>query len=420
MKFHFLKFAALVALKWLLIPLAALAQPPAGAWVQTLNDNFDALDKTRWSTGWGYWKGGKVGGEIGTDGRTRSLAYYPDKNVEIVFDPQAGSNVARLRAAKEDTLVPWEGNKTYHYTSGVLASYAKFAQQYGYFEIRAKTFDSKARGYINDFWLRSTDPIKWPPEIDIFETAGSEAGNKAHLFLHYNDGEGKKQSDSRERVLDAGSNYHTYAIHWEPGKITWYVDGVSTGKTITAGVPAEPMVLLISAEIWNDHYPGNPELGTWPQFMWIDFVRVWTPNLLQNPRFENAGGWRHVQFDAAWNATRVTGFRRSRNSVASHVSDGPLRIETSQTFSHLENGLYTLRAKARSNRENSSFLKAKALGEKPLLQPIPLSSTQQNVELKNIRVRNGRCTVGVWTDAKSGVSCEFDDVEFFRQPEYVN
>lgn len=58
------------------------------------------------------------------------------------------------------------------------------------------------------------------------EVMGQET-NKAYGTIHY--GEPHDQSQGTYYVSVANNfadSYHTYAVDWEPGKITWYVDGI--------------------------------------------------------------------------------------------------------------------------------------------------------------------------------------------------
>ena len=120
-----------------------------------------------------------------------------------------------------------DGTKSY--TSGRINTQGKHDFKYGYFECRAKVPTGK--GYLPAFWMMPTDENlygQWPKcgEIDIMEVMGQET-NKAYGTIHY--GEPHDQSQGTYTV-DAKDNfadqYHTYACDWEPGKITWYIDGV--------------------------------------------------------------------------------------------------------------------------------------------------------------------------------------------------
>ena len=55
------------------------------------------------------------------------------------------------------------------YTSGFVATYHEFAQQYGYFEMRAQM--PAGKGLWPNFYLLPEDN-SWPPEIDVMEMLG--------------------------------------------------------------------------------------------------------------------------------------------------------------------------------------------------------------------------------------------------------
>lgn len=120
-----------------------------------------------------------------------------------------------------------DGNASY--TSGRINTQGWHDFKYGYFECRAKVPTGK--GYLPAFWMMPTDENlygQWPKcgEIDIMEVMGQET-NKAYGTIHY--GEPHAQSQGTYSVSAADNfadNYHTYAVDWEPGKITWYIDGI--------------------------------------------------------------------------------------------------------------------------------------------------------------------------------------------------
>ena len=120
-----------------------------------------------------------------------------------------------------------DGNASY--TSGRINTQGRHDFKYGYFECRAKV--PAGKGYLPAFWMMPTDENlygQWPKcgEIDIMEVMGQET-NKAYGTIHY--GEPHAQSQGTYSVSAADNfadNYHTYAVDWEPGKITWYIDGI--------------------------------------------------------------------------------------------------------------------------------------------------------------------------------------------------
>ncbi len=153
-----------VCLAWLALLFSALSlrAQSAPGWTLTFNDEFNGtqLDLTKWNTTymWG-----------GTGQRT-----LPGNNeMEVYRDDQfeEANGVLRIRADKKDTV--WAG-ATYHYASGVITTYQKFAQQYGYFEMRAKL--PKGKGLWPAFWMLDNRAV-WPPEIDMLEVLGDAPSN---------------------------------------------------------------------------------------------------------------------------------------------------------------------------------------------------------------------------------------------------
>ncbi len=159
------------------------------------------------------------------------------------------------------------------YTSGMVSSYGKFSQQYGWFESRMKVPGSQ--GMWPAFWLLP-DSKKWPPEIDIMELIGREK-NKVYLTLH-----GKQEGTWRPKSFghdfaaeDFTKDFHTYAIDWMPGEIVWFVDGVERHRAKNEFVPKEPMYVILNLAVGGD-WPRMPDATTvFPSQMEVDYVRVY-------------------------------------------------------------------------------------------------------------------------------------------------
>lgn len=250
----------------------AKADPPKNScnWQLTLSDDFNTIDRSKWSTLWPQYYNGKVN----LDGRVRRQAYYPDSNVQTVYDPDANSNVLAIRTAREDTLVDWLNNKRYNYTSGILTSETKFSQQYGYFEVRAKlpsTFGSAPSFWLMDF---SKDQVQ---EIDVVEVSGREKGLEVVQNVHW----GKNEENWNYHKLsdgDSGSKYRNYGVLWEPNQIVWYIDGEEVFRS-PKGSPTNSLSLVLSNEVEGG--PGNtfyedPAKGKLPLLSWFDSVKVWS------------------------------------------------------------------------------------------------------------------------------------------------
>ena len=127
----------------------------------------------------------------------------------------------------------------YDYTSGRVNTQNKHDFTYGYFEARARV--PQGQGYLPAFWLMASDEDvygQWPRcgEMDIMEVMG-QSTNHSHHNVHYgyNDKEGHSHYEcetfTAEGQKDFSEDYHVFGLDWEPGLITWYVDGKVAGST---------------------------------------------------------------------------------------------------------------------------------------------------------------------------------------------
>jgi beta-glucanase (GH16 family) len=104
------------------------------------------------------------------------------------------------------------------FSSGMIQSNGRFDFMYGYVEVKAKI--PPGYGTWPALWLLPAGG-GWPPELDIMEYWGWSPGQiRESLFLpgdplgihHIVD------------VPDVAEGFHTFAVDWEPGVISWYVD----------------------------------------------------------------------------------------------------------------------------------------------------------------------------------------------------
>ncbi len=220
-------------------------------WTLTFHDEFDgpALDSSHW------------------------IDSYPDNerthsNNEQEYYAADGcvvdKGLLRLRAEKRTM-----GGMPY--TSGMVTSYGKFSQQFGWFEIRCRM--PKGKGMWPAFWLLPDDK-SWPPEIDVLEVLGHET-ETVYLTNHYKNAAGAHEGKGEHyKGPDFAGGLHTFAVDWEPGSITWYVDGTERFRT-TENVPSVPMYVLANLAVGGD-WPGNPDAATlFPNTMDIDYIRVY-------------------------------------------------------------------------------------------------------------------------------------------------
>jgi hypothetical protein len=149
-------------------------------------------------------------------------------------------------------------------------------------------------------------------------------------------------------------------------------------------------------------------------------------NLLANPSFETGSPSSNISGWLSWSNTNAD----YTESVGGSVSGGyhlthyigqnaTFSIYTYQTLTGLTNGTYTFKAYVRKNGSGFTAARAEAkdFGGSALTVAVPTSATYQLVQINNIAVTNGQCTVGFWTDVLNGTNYPFvymDDAEFFK------
>lgn len=142
---------------------------------------------------------------------------------------------------------------------------------YGLYEVRMKPASNI--GIVSSFFTYTgpSDNNPWD-EIDI-EFLGKDTTQVQ--LNYYTDGTGGHEV-LINLGFDASAAYHTYAFDWEPGSITWYVDG-NPVHTATANLPVTPGRIMMNlwpgtgVSSWLGDYD-----GTVPLYAYYDWVK-YTP-----------------------------------------------------------------------------------------------------------------------------------------------
>ncbi|MDR0336982.1 MAG: glycoside hydrolase family 16 protein [Planctomycetaceae bacterium] len=162
----------------------------------------------------------------------------------------------------------------------------KFAQKYGWFEVRCKI--PEGSGLHSAFWLLQTDPTKqeYTPEnrrrklgegvveIDIFEQLGKKTNpGTIDFHVHFTNDSGSEY----KLGFDPSKDFHVYALEWEEGELNWYVDG-QKAKTYIGETPQLKMFILLG--LYQGAVPQwvgttDPNMP-YPRDFEIDYVRVYS------------------------------------------------------------------------------------------------------------------------------------------------
>jgi beta-glucanase (GH16 family) len=107
-------------------------------------------------------------------------------------------------------------------------------------------------------------------EIDVLEVFGHQP-RRAQFALHRN---GRDEVEDWTGP-DFSRDFHTYAVDWRPGRVSWYVDGVERARvTDPALICREAMYPILNLAVGD---AAGPPDGTtrFPATMEVDYVRVW-------------------------------------------------------------------------------------------------------------------------------------------------
>ena len=245
--------------------------PPEGYYL-VWHDEFDGdeLDASSWVQE--YHRPGWVNNELQTYVQDGENIFVEDG--DLVIQPMMGTN----------------DNGRAFYTSGRINTYHLHAFTYGRVEARIRV--PSGQGFLPAFWMMSDDESygTWPKsgEIDIMEILGSDT-DRLYGTLHYGNPHQQNQGIYDLASGDFASEYHVFAIEWEPGEIRWYCDGdmyYSTNFWYSAmdgqdpnPYPApfdQPFYIILNVAV-GGNWPGDPDetaLFDESSQMRVDYVRV--------------------------------------------------------------------------------------------------------------------------------------------------
>ena len=227
-------------------------------------------------------------------GRKTGDTSIPDASVVTISDislVETTANMLPANAFGDNATAGTNVKKSY--TSGRISTQNLKTFTYGRFEVRAKV--PNGQGYLPAFWLMANDENvygQWPRcgEIDCMEVMGQDT-NKLYGTIHY--GNPHAESQGTYTIKDGeksfSDDFHTFTCDWEPGKITWYVDGkkyheesnwhsTTEGQgTLTYPAPFDqPFYIILNLAVGGS-WVGNPNETT--NFknnpFVVDYVRVY-------------------------------------------------------------------------------------------------------------------------------------------------
>jgi beta-glucanase (GH16 family) len=223
-----------------------------GDWALKFDSEFNgtSLNTAQWSTGW-------YGSGITPPVNSQEDDCYDPARVS-----EGGGALSLSLVQQSETC-----RDTEPYAAGMVSTRGKFSFTYGFIQARVWLPGVPGSpGQVANWPGVWADGQKWPHdgEIDIVE--GLDGQVCAHFI-----------GPENPRGIAAGggsgcapghytNGWHTFAADWEPGRITYYYDGVDIGS-VSSGVTSAPMFVIL------DYATKAPAQA--PAAMKVDYVRVW-------------------------------------------------------------------------------------------------------------------------------------------------
>lgn len=292
----------------------------------------------------------------GTDPNNTAVRYVDDSStLSVVNDPNATDGKALGM-----TIYPTSaGNQTFNSARINTSNQVGGNIQYGVIEARIKLPggpNGQGDGLWPAFWMLGSNHVQgvgWPNcgEIDIMEQGIAGPGTNFGS-THFGDLSGPNRKDtSNSYTLPGGqsfySGYHTFAIYWTPGAITFSVDGNSYGTVTRNSYSAslwdktfqQPYYLILNI---CDGGPNNSggfggpvtKNSTFPQTMNVDYVRAYALTGITTPTNLTATAGASNLITLSWQhaANDETGFILQRSKTADFATiDGSFNLPQGTT-----------------------------------------------------------------------------------------
>jgi hypothetical protein len=170
------------------------------------------------------------------------------------------------------------------YTSGYISTQGQYSFNYGLIDYRA--IMPPGQGLWSGLWLDQPDASNPWGEIDVQEMLLNNTDTiygSAHGWAPSDWGE----TQSTIMSANATTGYHDYQLAWQPGLLTWAVDGIayaqySENEAIAHGYPwvfddGTGFYIIASLTVGAaDEWPGAPNATTtFPATMQVQSIKLW-------------------------------------------------------------------------------------------------------------------------------------------------
>lgn len=267
--------------------ICALAQVPTldPTWIPVWSDEFSStsLQTSKWC---------RIDHRKYGHNRPNLNAFRTDDNSNLIFGNGVLTQVVRRENTTAVTTNQNTGQlepHTYRYSAPAwLISNQKF--RYGYFEIRCKLPVLPAtktnRGIGANFWMFWHDEntlLEAGNEIDIFEFIQDSARSHIQTFnAHYRGSHDPlaydENPDGNHLPSPDFTQFHTFACHWTPGFIKYYLDGNEIHRSFFYPDEMIPMRMVVDVNVFTSDKDTIDFSTLLPYHYDIDYVRVYKLN----------------------------------------------------------------------------------------------------------------------------------------------
>ena len=149
-----------------------------------------------------------------------------------------------------------------------------FAQQFGYFEMRAQL--PPGDGFWPAFWLIGVDRSRFTAEVDVIEHHGAKPAQFTHTIHVHPRAEGvNRVLLGHIQPIDEGLLYrgfNTFGVSIEDDDIVFYLNRKETWRTPTSDHFKQPVFMLLNLAMEQSEITdATPS----PAFMYVDYVRAY-------------------------------------------------------------------------------------------------------------------------------------------------
>ena len=209
--------------------------------------------------------------------RERATARYELRDGHLVLRIDKDQPAYKIDAPRNAAQMKVSSVQTARGSNKVRPTDIKFTQQYGYFEIRARTYQKP--GYCVAFWtLGAGEEPGQNAEIDIFEQAGhfKQGGDTLNLYSQDDTKLPKTTRVTHNLGFDPMAGFNIYAMEWDEKAIRKFVNNKLVAEIPHS--PSYPMFFFLSI-YENPGWTGKADTSSdsgYPKEFVIDYFRAYT------------------------------------------------------------------------------------------------------------------------------------------------